>query len=467
MEADKGSPRHAGDGVDNDDTKNVAHQSTVLVATIQDIREKISEVEVIFCRELFPIFQSKSWNWNCLLLKVEELQIEKQKAQEQIRLLNSSLEQEKLKLTENLQLLNTYKIENELLLEMKTEVNDLQKELKLKTEELAMKENLREQLHKQVEFYEEENSKLKNEKRRLSRHYNYAISKFQVKNEADQPKLFETQENSPSQHCRSSSTENVERNINKSVKEEIQDLPIGNMSKCTEEEVVDIPVPGPMDCGNSDDETQEIKVEGGPYHDENFKPGGSASSSFLTKFTVKAKPDSLVAPKKTVLSWRSTRSRHDPGGADPHDDFLDTPLENVKRNCVKAKDNSLVVTPNEDPSCSSEDETCKRKSKHAKQEQVASILKAENRGFKFDQTVRKKAERENLIGVECKQCKKFYDAVLPDNGQRDVDKENDRYGNNSHGVRCEHHIGVSRHRYKYIPPSTPEGFWNIGFDSDM
>ncbi|KAK6140459.1 hypothetical protein DH2020_025802 [Rehmannia glutinosa] len=44
-------------------------------------------------------------------------------------------------------------------------------------------------------------------------------------------------------------------------------------------------------------------------------------------------------------------------------------------------------------------------------------------------------------------------------------------GKNSNGdkqnIRCEHHDGVSRHRYRYAPPLTPDGFWNIGFESEM
>ena len=72
--------------------------------------------------------------------------------------------------------------------------------------------------------------------------------------------------------------------------------------------------------------------------------------------------------------------------------------------------------------------------------------------------MRKKADRENLKGVECKQCKKFYDAVLP-GGHANGD------GAGSTSLRCEHHDGVSRHRYRYAPPLTPEGFWNIGFES--
>lgn len=31
---------------------------------------------------------------------------------------------------------------------------------------------------------------------------------------------------------------------------------------------------------------------------------------------------------------------------------------------------------------------------------------------------------------------------------------------------CEHHDGVSRHKYRYVPPMTLVGFWNFEFDSE-
>lgn len=74
--------------------------------------------------------------------------------------------------------------------------------------------------------------------------------------------------------------------------------------------------------------------------------------------------------------------------------------------------------------------------------------------FKFVEPVRKKAERENLQATECKLCKKFYDAVI----------EGDAKG--MAAARCTH-MDKSRHRFRNLPPSTPEGFWNIGFDSDF
>ncbi|PKA62896.1 Protein gamma response 1 [Apostasia shenzhenica] len=149
-----------------------------------------------------------------------------------------------------------------------------------------------------------------------------------------------------------------------------------------------------------------------------------------------AKPSSSASSKQASSSWRNTRIRQEPGNRDPHDDFLDTPMEIVK---------NLSDVETQEPNA----ETLSKK--HS----VFVSGKAE-KGFRFVETVRRKAERENLVGVECQQCRKFYDAVLPDGGKDD-----------DGSTRCEHHDGVSRHRYRFAPPSTPEGFWNIGFDSDL
>lgn len=75
-------------------------------------------------------------------------------------------------------------------------------------------------------------------------------------------------------------------------------------------------------------------------------------------------------------------------------------------------------------------------------------------GYKYIEPVRKKSEREALQSTDCRQCKKFYDAVLAKDANGVVES------------RCKHH-DASRHRYKFAPPATPEGFWNIGFDSDL
>ncbi|XP_024988766.1 protein gamma response 1 [Cynara cardunculus var. scolymus] len=184
---------------------------------------------------------------------------------------------------------------------------------------------------------------------------------------------------------------------------------------------------------------------------------GSSSGSPLV-----AQPDSnqkttlRSGTKRPISHWRDMRPTKNRNGADLHDDFLDTPLENIKEDLKKgAKEEEIHHLPGTVPKDmnfdSSDDETQDLSTADG------GLRRSEKKSFKYVEPVRKKAERANLKGVECKQCKKFYDAVLPD-GSGDNNKQN---------LRCEHHEGVSRHRYRFAPPSTPEGFWNIGFESEM
>lgn len=162
-------------------------------------------------------------------------------------------------------------------------------------------------------------------------------------------------------------------------------------------------------------------------------------------------------------SWRQTRSRQSRVGNDPHDDFLDTPLENVRANLNKVsnKEDQQPEPVQKDVSVgSSDDETQDMNAKSSPQSKQSSVPNANKKSFKYIEPVRKKAEREKLKGIECKQCKKFYDAVLPSDESKDPDSSKQNF-------RCEHLDGVSRHRYKYAPPMTPEGFWNIGFESEL
>ncbi|GJP69984.1 hypothetical protein CLOP_g974 [Closterium sp. NIES-67] len=75
--------------------------------------------------------------------------------------------------------------------------------------------------------------------------------------------------------------------------------------------------------------------------------------------------------------------------------------------------------------------------------------------FKYVDVVRKKADREMLQAGECETCRKFYDAILEGDVQGVM------------APRCEQHQVASRHRWRFAPPSTPPGYWNVGFDSDV
>ncbi|KAI9169693.1 hypothetical protein LWI28_016239 [Acer negundo] len=209
--------------------------------------------------------------------------------------------------------------------------------------------------------------------------------------------------------------------------------------------------------------SEDLDDEKGVKSDQNTCYHSPTSKFFVApKCPSIGKSAPAAGSKRPASSWRDTRSRQSPGGADPHDDFLDTPLENIRVNLNKVtrKEVLLVTAPKDVNVDSSDDETQDMNVDPGPQKQQMPGPMAVKRGFKYVEPVRKKAERQNLKGIECKQCKKFYDAVLPDNGGQDSDGKKQNF-------RCEHHEGVSRHRYKYIPPLTPEGFWNIGFESEM
>ena len=186
------------------------------------------------------------------------------------------------------------------------------------------------------------------------------------------------------------------------------------------------------------------------------------TSSFPTpKCPSSVKSNPVARTKRPASGWRDTRSYQGQAGPDPHDDFLDTPLENIRGNLKKAmKEEADDLPVPEDMNVDSSDDETQDVSVDKRPQREEILFQTADKGsFKYVEPVRKKAEREKLRGFECNQCKKFYDAVLSKG-----DQDNEDHKKN---FRCEHHDGVSRHRYKYVPPMTPEGFWNIGFESDM
>ncbi|XP_075776999.1 DNA endonuclease RBBP8 isoform X1 [Pelodiscus sinensis] len=67
-------------------------------------------------------------------------------------------------------------------------------------------------------------------------------------------------------------------------------------------------------------------------------------------------------------------------------------------------------------------------------------------GFPHIEIVRKREERRKLLGHTCKECEIYY-ADVPE------------------GEREKKLSACSRHRFRYIPPNTPENFWEVGFPS--
>jgi hypothetical protein len=197
----------------------------------------------------------------------------------------------------------------------------------------------------------------------------------------------------------------------------------------------------------------------------------SNSRLSLPSHPTKAPQKNAASTSKTYASssfispshWREIRASNEPGVVDPHDDFLDTPLEAVRNTIRNPKTReealALAAAPPRDIELNISDDEIQAINSATqglnnipvpKQRRTISVHPS-NKGFKYIQPVRKKADRENLKGVQCKQCKKFYDAVLPDGPVSGN-------GMDSTSMTCEHHHGVSRHRYRYTPPLTPEWF---------
>ncbi|KAM4543651.1 DNA endonuclease RBBP8 [Fundulus diaphanus] len=79
-------------------------------------------------------------------------------------------------------------------------------------------------------------------------------------------------------------------------------------------------------------------------------------------------------------------------------------------------------------------------------EAAACHSRARQPTFAHVAVVRKKDERRKLKGTTCKECEVYY-AHLPEEEKQ------------------QKLSSCSRHRYLYIPPSTPENFWEVGFPS--
>lgn len=132
--------------VDSADAKYVSGLSTILVATIQEAKDRISQIEYIFCSQLYPNFQSKykslqkiysearkaaeeTWKEKekDFFFQIEKLESEKLQALEE----NKSLKSEKENLKILLDLKSSVILDNEKMLkELEDKNNILQKNIR-------------------------------------------------------------------------------------------------------------------------------------------------------------------------------------------------------------------------------------------------------------------------------------------------------------------------------------------------
>lgn len=67
---------------------------------------------------------------------------------------------------------------------------------------------------------------------------------------------------------------------------------------------------------------------------------------------------------------------------------------------------------------------------------------------KFVDVIRKKSERENIPGFECDECRQYFTVL-------------EQQGIFTPGSKAEMLQKCSRHKSRFTPPSTPEGYWDL------
>lgn len=483
-----------GDGAD--DLKYISGLSTILVATIQEVKDRVSQMEFIFCSQLFPHFQAKSKllqarladavkaaedEWRKreagLVGQLEELSSEKRRAEERLLQLGSSLEEMKGKLADAKLLVARHEVEKKQLLgrleeEMRKNevINKLEREIGEKAADVSREKEVHQRLLQQMELKDkdllleqnkrkdliEDYSQLKTNYKHLKSQYTFLIGKIDQnegsKSPVDTLVDRKTSESPPSKRKL--------KDLEDTRKESIQVV-----SKTGDQKN------GPTSCVKAQAAQQASSVRT-PFNNSHVSLPSRPTNLLPENAASNSKTEASSSVTRPSLHWRETRARKEPGVVDAHDDFLDTPLEVVKntiRNPTTSEEaQALAASPPQDMNFNNSDDetqdfnivTQGLNNMPIPKQQCKISIQPSNKGFKYTEPVRKKADRENLKGVECKQCKKFYDAVLP-GGRVNGD------GVDSTSMRCEHHDGVSRHRYRYAPPMTPEGFWNIGFESEM
>ncbi|KDQ07354.1 hypothetical protein BOTBODRAFT_611361 [Botryobasidium botryosum FD-172 SS1] len=128
------------------------------------------------------------------------------------------------------------------------------------------------------------------------------------------------------------------------------------------------------------------------------------------------------------------------------------------------------------------------------------INRDQNQGlsFEFDEVVRNKAARKRMEAGDCLECREYYEAVGPLPPRLAAPLWRSPSPQSSSQPKempirppCRHHMvpeeehapapaaspakrskainqhkkEISRHRHYWAPPTTPPGFWNIGFPS--
>ncbi|KAF1651419.1 DNA endonuclease RBBP8, partial [Aptenodytes patagonicus] len=162
----------------------------------------------------------------------------------------------------------------------------------------------------------------------------------------------------------------------------------------------------------------------------------SPSKTFFFPFGEKKKNDTLAEmfDRTTYEEYESCLPEDSPSACDQketlHDEEQDKGITAASKKLKKHED----------------------KQDKAKQKAfVEPYLKSDERkntvlDFPHIEVIRKKEERKKLLGHTCKECEIYYADIPEEEREKKL-------------------ASCSRHRFRYIPPNTPENFWEVGFPS--
>ncbi|XP_019402487.1 PREDICTED: DNA endonuclease RBBP8 [Crocodylus porosus] len=136
----------------------------------------------------------------------------------------------------------------------------------------------------------------------------------------------------------------------------------------------------------------------------------------------------------------------------PHEEYESCLVDDSSSACDE-KESPHEEEENEEMSAAKEKKK-KHEDKRDKTRQKAFVepyFKSDGRkntvlDFPHIEVVRKREERRKLLGHTCKECEIYYADIPEEEREKKL-------------------AACSRHRFRYIPPSTPENFWEVGFPS--
>ena len=192
---------------------------------------------------------------------------------------------------------------------------------------------------------------------------------------------------------------------------------------------------------------------------------GTAAASTAAKKGVSKKVRGLWndAMKKKTTTISDTKTSPPPrSGA-----MFETPKTNeaqINEN-TPGEEEVLVIKNTQEEEEKEEKEVKRTKQELRKDHQQKSnkclLVDKPLREVKYQEVVRGKEARKELIGYACQECERFY-AVAGQLDRRACEHGSNALNNNTNNGAPPRNLENSRHRAKYVPPKDPAGYWDLG-----